>query len=172
MKCEVFKYNSKRNHGCLFPRVSSSLFCSLLASRTWNALRFEVRSFNSEITTSNVTWNAVFFFVCVYVAVRAASFPATCVLEAVLYVVLFGFLFLNPVRYEFILQLPYFYFVLMSKANLSLFQVIRSSSPLFPPDLRHLLGGSAHSLSLTLLQCHQPPPLVFFVICGLSFVVQ
>ena len=77
MKCEVFKYHSIRNHGVC------SLVCHFHFLFTFGVLHLEC----FEITTSNVTWNAVFFFVCFYDAVRAAFLPATRVLKAVLYAV-------------------------------------------------------------------------------------
>ena len=40
----------------------SKVFCSLLASCTWNAWRSEVGNFNQEIPTSNADWNAAFIF--------------------------------------------------------------------------------------------------------------
>lgn len=49
-------WTAETNHSVTVSKV----FCSLLASCTWNAWRSEVGNFNQEIPTSNADWNAAF----------------------------------------------------------------------------------------------------------------
>ena len=120
-------------------------FCSLLASCTWNALRSQPPTLPGTPFSS----------LCVFMTLCAplSSQRHVCSKR-------FCTLFSNPVRYEFILQLPYF--VVTS----------RLISPFFrwseTPPHYSLLGGSTHSLSLTLLSCHQPPSLVFLFSSSLN----